>query len=92
MLNPFLLYFTNQCSLLNLQELQESIENTRTKIAELIDEKNKLVHHINEYKTELVNAKNEALLYLNSKLKLRKISKLVEGLLHYRVQLFREVI
>lgn len=79
----FFILYKSILSFKSSRELQESIENTRIKIAELIDEKNKLVHHINEYKTELVNAKNEALLHLNNKLKLRKISKLVEGLLDY---------
>ena len=79
----FFILYKSILSFKTSRELKESIENTRLKIAELIDEKNRLVQHINNYKTDLVSAKNEALLYLNSKLKLRKMSKIVEGLFHY---------
>mgnify|MGYP001380213670 CR=1 FL=1 len=79
----FFILYKSILSFKTSRELKESIENTRLKIAELIDEKNRLVQHINNYKTDLVNAKNKALLYLNSKLKLRKMSKIVEGLFHY---------
>lgn len=79
----FIILYKSILSFKSSRELNKIIEKTRSKIAELIDEKNKLVYHINDYKTELVNAKTEALSYLNAKLRLRKMSKIVEGLLHY---------
>ena len=64
-------------------ELKESIESTRKKMTELIDEKNTLIQNIAKYKTELAHEKNEVLSFLNAKLRLHKMSKIVNGLIHY---------
>lgn len=79
----FIILYKSILSFKTSRELKECIEGTRKKMAELIDEKNKLVQNIREYKTELSHAKNEALSFLNSKLRLYKMSKIVNGLLHY---------
>ena len=64
-------------------ELKESIKSTRKKMTELIDEKKTLIQNIREYKIELAHEKNEALSFLNARLSLHKMSKIVNGLLHY---------